>query len=312
VIQKDYAVMPLPLDRALSLREHFEHPSRVDAHAFANEALALSWFGDRDDRAYTAADVEALPKRRRTKMLRDVVAVNGLSKEWRALYGSHLTMDERFYAVAYSKWGATDLLARRIRERHLELQEAGAFDGKLGKTISGASMLAEFGPSLTALAARRPVLPELVSRPLLPPRSAAEQVFRGHNALAETMRSLARANTVIPGAVASFANSVKLADSLQPGATADLVGSLKIAESVNVAASFKTTVAPLGALQTISNSMRVQPIVEELAKYRSLTATSLGLRIGPEVIQNAMKVAGLLQGPAMLGLMSGSPNLIEM
>lgn len=304
--------MRLPLDRALSLRPHFEHPSRVDAHAFANEALAFCWLGDRNDRSHTAAEVGALPKRRRNKMLRDVVAVNGLSREWRALYGSHLSMDERFFTVAYSKWGAADLLVKRMGERHRELQEVGAFEGKLGKAISGASILAEFGPSLTALAARKPVLPELVSRPRLPARSPAEQVFHRHNALAETMRSLAVVNTVTPGAVASITNSVKLADSLLPGTTANLVGSLKIAESVNVAESFKAAVAPSGALRAITDSMRVQPIVEALAKYRGLTATRLGFGIDPEVSQNAVKVAGLLDGQAMPGLISGSPGLIEM
>lgn len=157
VMEPDYSVLPLTIDKTLQLRTYFEQqPEELDARDFVNEALAASWA---DGGAHSAADIEALPKSIRQKMLRDVVVSNGYIPDWNSLRGSGLSFDERLYTIMRDEWQRREQFYERIRARYAELKALGAFEGLLGKAISGMVMITEFVPAYQQLIRGLPPLP---------------------------------------------------------------------------------------------------------------------------------------------------------
>ncbi len=92
-------------------------PGRTRASAFAIEVLSRCT-------DLTRAEVQALTGRQRDRLTVAVVRVNDWQQDWTALYGSHLSADERLLAVAswdYQRSSSAALTRlREIRRQHLQ------------------------------------------------------------------------------------------------------------------------------------------------------------------------------------------------
>jgi hypothetical protein len=92
---------PSPLAERLSLRRSYRYPSRANPSVFVDELLALCV-----EPRQSPGAVRALEPGERALLRRAVVAVTDEERTWQALYGSHLTLDERLFAVMYWRWQA--------------------------------------------------------------------------------------------------------------------------------------------------------------------------------------------------------------
>jgi hypothetical protein len=95
----DVVVRRPPFSDEASLVWAYDHPSRVPYARIADELLAAC-----TDPALNRAELDALQPRDRHRLVCAVVAVCGLEREWQSLYGSHLSADERFFAVMLWRW----------------------------------------------------------------------------------------------------------------------------------------------------------------------------------------------------------------
>jgi hypothetical protein len=77
-----------------ALERHYARPVTADAAVFIDELLARCLLPRR-----RASEIAALPELDRARLRRAVVAVCEMGSSWRALYGSHLTHDERLLSV---------------------------------------------------------------------------------------------------------------------------------------------------------------------------------------------------------------------
>ena len=97
----------------LPLRRFYERPSRATASVFVDELLALSL-----DPPRRPSEVRALSARDRARLRRAVVVVCGGEREWKALYRSHLSLDERAFAVMLWRWHRPEQMRRLLLEQH--------------------------------------------------------------------------------------------------------------------------------------------------------------------------------------------------
>lgn len=101
-----------------SLCRFYRHPTRADAHAFVDELIGLC-----STPSLRAEQLAALSPVDRARLRRAIVSVCGHESQWRALWGSHLTPDERLFAVMFWRWRDQERLFGRLRARRAELDE---------------------------------------------------------------------------------------------------------------------------------------------------------------------------------------------
>jgi hypothetical protein len=128
------------------MRRQARRPFAVNYRAFANVVLA------RSIEPCTRPDVvDGLPTSSRRRLMLAVVRLRGGEKEWRSLYGSYQSLDERFFAVTLWRWTEErEQLIRRLRERRRQLADRALATGQSAReaaTLSRASGL----PQLSAL-----------------------------------------------------------------------------------------------------------------------------------------------------------------
>ena len=123
------------------LGDFYARPGRANTFAFVNELLAGCV-----EPPHCAAGFAALPESERAQLRLAVVAVCELQRSWRALHGSHLTPDERLFAVML--WHHQDQLAqlaqlaRKLGGGHQDLFGAKSILGTdLTRLVSGPSSL---------------------------------------------------------------------------------------------------------------------------------------------------------------------------
>jgi hypothetical protein len=96
----------------------YRRPSRARASVFVDEVLALC-----TDPHLERAEIAAMSAPERVRMRYAVASVCGMNREWRAMHGSHLTPDERLFAVMFWRWRKQQDLHARLRRRRLELEQ---------------------------------------------------------------------------------------------------------------------------------------------------------------------------------------------
>ena len=109
----------------LRLARHYRRPWRTRAGGFVDELLAASL-----EPARSPAEVRALPETDRASLRRALVASAGCEREWRSLYGCHLTADERLFAVMYWCW------RRRLRNREQMQTEHEAYLATMRESVA--------------------------------------------------------------------------------------------------------------------------------------------------------------------------------
>jgi hypothetical protein len=95
------------------LRRFYERPSRATASVFVDELLALSL-----DPPRRPSEVRTLSASDRARLRRAVVVVCGCEREWKALYRSHLSLDERAFAMMLWRWHRQEQTRRLLQEQH--------------------------------------------------------------------------------------------------------------------------------------------------------------------------------------------------
>jgi hypothetical protein len=111
------------------LRRFYGSPLRANSSSFTDELVAMCLAPRR-----RPSEVTALSKVDRSRLRHAVIAACGRKRQWRALQGSHLTADERLFAVMYWRWREHENLRARLREGFLASHEcsAGATLKRLG------------------------------------------------------------------------------------------------------------------------------------------------------------------------------------
>jgi len=94
----------------LGLARHYRQPWRSRVGVFVDGLLAVSL-----EPVRSPAEMRALPEGDRATLRRAVVAATGCERQWRLLYGSHLTADERLFAVMYWRWHQRQRTRKRSR-----------------------------------------------------------------------------------------------------------------------------------------------------------------------------------------------------
>lgn len=97
-------------------------PLAANSRAFANATLAACIHP-----RPTRSAIENLPRHDRRKLMLAALRLRGEERRWRRLYGSSLSLDERFFAVMLWSWERDQArLVERLRERRAELDRAAA------------------------------------------------------------------------------------------------------------------------------------------------------------------------------------------
>lgn len=122
-------VTPPEFVAELRLAGHYRHPWRTRASVFVDELLTLTV-----EPALTAAQARTLPGDDRARLRRAVVATYGCERDWRALYSSHLSADERLLAVMYWQWRNRQVSVRRMTGAHRA--QANSLAGELIPSVS--------------------------------------------------------------------------------------------------------------------------------------------------------------------------------
>jgi hypothetical protein len=103
-----------------ALIDNLVRPARAQPHAFADGLLSRS-------SGLAAAGVRVLSAAERRRLVSAVVRVNHWGDDWRSLYGSYLSVDERLLAVASWDHRRThDRLIERLREMRKRNQQKAA------------------------------------------------------------------------------------------------------------------------------------------------------------------------------------------
>jgi hypothetical protein len=97
----------------LELARHYRRPWRTRVGAYVDELLAESLQPEA-----SPAQVRELPEADRAILRRALVASADCEREWRSLYGSHLTGDERLFAVMYWHWRGRQRTRQQLRAEH--------------------------------------------------------------------------------------------------------------------------------------------------------------------------------------------------
>jgi hypothetical protein len=103
-----------------------QRPLHANYRAYTNELLA----GCIGPAPKTAIDIDALSKLNRRRLMLAVVRLRDAERDWRTLHGSHLSLDERFFAVMRisPRAGADEILEfiREMRKRNERVVEEAA------------------------------------------------------------------------------------------------------------------------------------------------------------------------------------------
>lgn len=122
------------------LSHFYRRAARANTTAFGDHLLGLCL-----DPRRPPTEIAALSEPDRAHLRRAVVAVCGKKAlaRWRALYGSHLSADERLFGVMLWRWRESERVRATIRRRHRELasmqEEAEATVRRLEARFGGAS-----------------------------------------------------------------------------------------------------------------------------------------------------------------------------
>jgi hypothetical protein len=120
---------------------HQARPFGLNYRAFANRVLGASL-----EPAQSAVVVDALPEAERRRLMHRAADLKGQDRAWKALHGSHLSWDERFFAVM------SHALRRERKDRAALRREAARLTEtfKLPWTLqalTGLSPFTSFGPT---------------------------------------------------------------------------------------------------------------------------------------------------------------------
>lgn len=141
-----------------ALRSFYDRPARANAFAFVNELLATCVEPRR-----RPGEFAALPDDDRARLRRLLVVVCKREKQWRSLYGSALTLDERLFAVMFWRHLQAERFRARLIERRRELEAQAAAAGLAGVTVPTLDIESATAGVSVALAERVPNLPDYTS-----------------------------------------------------------------------------------------------------------------------------------------------------
>jgi len=106
-------VHPPAWNHERALRRFYSRPVRADVHTFVNELLAMS-LAPRP----RASEVAKLPGHERARLRCAVVSVCKREGDWKALHGSHLSPDERLFALMLWRWEESENVRVILRQEH--------------------------------------------------------------------------------------------------------------------------------------------------------------------------------------------------